>query len=378
MRSLALPILCSLAALPVDLADAVRLGIIGTRVPQRSVAAHQRRASIVGTTGLTNSADIQYNTNITVGGSEFQVIIDTGRSVSPSMTHRDPETHCMQLRSLCYRHSSEQQGHWKVGDRELCRRVRERSVRVSSCRAPRIKSIHKVPFTWPRLNSRATPSRTRHTVSRVWQRRGCGFADRSPVQQTPSGDNAAGTGLIGLGPNFGSQVFDAIGDSSGDAVLDRIFKQNTSTPNYITILLGRHDDPTDTFPGDLTVGEILPGYEAVTSQPKLNVSQVAQNTIGNQHWQTLLDADGVIGPDGEAISVTTGVSGTSNKKQLTAVFDSGFSLPQVPRCVMNALFIHLRLTFSQRCRRRNLWQSAWCQSRERRRRRQNLDIAMRL
>lgn len=201
-------------------------------------------------------------------------------------------------------------------------------------------------------------------MSRVWQRRGCGFADRGPVQQTPSGSNAAGTGLIGLGPNFGSQVFNAIGDSSGDAVLDRIFKQNTSTPNYITILLGRHDDPTDTFPGDLTVGEVLPGYEAVTSQPKLDVSQVAKNTIGNQHWQTLLDADGVIGPDGEPISVTTGVSSTPNKKQLTAVFDSGFSLPQVPRYVTNVPFICLQLTFSQCCRGRNLRQGAWCQSRK--------------
>lgn len=127
MRPLALPILCSLAALPVDLADAGRLGIIGTRVPQRSVATHQRRASIVGTTGLTNSADIQYNTNITVGGSEFQVIIDTGRFVSPS-NDTDPETHSIQLRSLCYRHSGDQQGHWKVRDGKLRCRVRERLV----------------------------------------------------------------------------------------------------------------------------------------------------------------------------------------------------------------------------------------------------------
>ena len=153
-----------------------------------------------------------------------------------------------------------------------------------------------------------------------------------------------GTGLIGLGPNYGSQVHAALGNSTGDAVLDRIFRQNTSTPNYLTILLGRDDDPSDKFPGDLTVGEILPGYEAITSQPKLNVSQVSINDIGDQHWQTVLDPSGVIGPDGKAINVDTVVDSTSDKTQLTAVFDSGFSFPQVPAYVRLRLFTVISLT----------------------------------
>lgn len=155
------------------------------------------------------------------------------------------------------------------------------------------------------------------------------------VDVPASSNNAVGTGLIGLGPNYGSQVHSAIGNSSGDTVLDRIFRQNTSTPNYLTILLGRDDDPSDVFPGDLTVGELLPGYESVTSQPKLNVTQVSVNDLADQHWQTLLDANGVIGPDGKAIDIETVVSSTSNKKQLTAVFDSGFTLPQVPSYVVD-------------------------------------------
>jgi hypothetical protein len=141
---------------------------------------------------------------------------------------------------------------------------------------------------------------------------------------------SVGTGLVGLGPNFGSQVHSTLSSSAGDAVLDRIFQQNTSTPNILTILLGRDDDPSDQFPGDLTVGEILPGYDAINSQPKLNVSQVSINDLGDQHWQTLLDPNGIIGPDGKSIDIDTVVKTTSNKKQLTAVFDSGFSLPQVP------------------------------------------------
>ena len=150
-----------------------------------------------------------------------------------------------------------------------------------------------------------------------------------------SSSNSVGSGLIGLGPNYGSQVHDALNSSAGDAVLDRIFQQNTSTPNYLTVLLGRSEDKDDDdIPGNITIGEILPGYEAISSQPKLNVTELKLTEQTAQHWQTLLDEDGIIGPNGKVVDVTTGVSSTSNDKQLTVVFDTGYSLPQVPRCVV--------------------------------------------
>ena len=52
---------------------------------------------------------------------------------------------------------------------------------------------------------------------------------------------------------------------------------------------------------------------------------------GSQHWQTLIDEDGILGPDGQPIAVATVVDKTSNGKRLTAVFDTGFSLSQVPK-----------------------------------------------
>ena len=77
--------------------------------------------------------------------------------------------------------------------------------------------------------------------------------------------NVSGTdGLIGLGPNYGSLIRDdSNGSSSADPVLDRIFRQNLTTPNFLSFLLGRSDDPSDMFPGDITVGEYLSGYERV-------------------------------------------------------------------------------------------------------------------
>lgn len=54
------------------------------------------------------------------------------------------------------------------------------------------------------------------------------------------------------------------------------------------MLLSRSDDPDELFPGDLSVGEVLPGYSAITSQPKLGVTQVPTGDAGNEHWQVLL------------------------------------------------------------------------------------------
>jgi hypothetical protein len=70
--------------------------------------------------------------------------------------------------------------------------------------------------------------------------------------------------------------------------VDNIFLQNTSTPNFISVLLQRSSDPTDKFPGDMTVGEIIPGFEAIDSQPKISVAQVPSADISGQHWQVLL------------------------------------------------------------------------------------------
>jgi hypothetical protein len=92
------------------------------------------------------------------------------------------------------------------------------------------------------------------------------------VQIRPDDENPKGEGLIGLGPNSGSNIYYAVdGQYGGAAVVDRIFHENTSTPNFITTLLGRALDPTDTFSGDVTVSEVVPGYEAILDAPKVGL-----------------------------------------------------------------------------------------------------------
>jgi len=145
-------------------------------------------------------------------------------------------------------------------------------------------------------------------------------------------------GLLGLGPNAGSVIHDKIDTDAADSVLTRIFKQNHHTDNYISFLLDRKSDPTDPFSGQLTISEIVPGFDNITSMPKLDVDEINKLLEEDQHWQALTDADnGIIGPDGESIKVPSLVR-QAPKGQFVAVFDSGFTFSQVPREVSDAIY----------------------------------------
>ncbi|KAI0826793.1 acid protease [Trametes gibbosa] len=273
-----------------ELAAAVRLSLHGEPRPPRRRGNLAARTTVAGNTSVANVGDVKYLTDITLGGQKFSIQIDTGSSDL-----------------------------WVAG-----------AVPNAKDTGKSTKIQYVVGGVQGLVN----------TVALDFA--GYSVPDQAFLSISASSSYPAGSGIIGLGPSSGSSVKDALGGSPGDPVLDRIFKQNTTTPNYITMLLGRIRDPTDPPTGDLTVGELLPGYESVTSQPKLPVSTLAKSNAVNQHWQILMDADGIIGPAGNDIidefDVKTGVRSTSNSKQLTVVIDSGYSLPQVPPLVAEAIY----------------------------------------
>ena len=114
--------------------------------------------------------------------------------------------------------------------------------------------------------------------------------------------------------------------------MDRIFSQNTSIPNFISVLLSRPNDTHETYTGELTIGEILPEFHNISNQPKVPVSVLESKIALAQHFSVLLDPDGIIGPDGNAIKITSNASRapSHDQSQLQVVFDTGFSLPQLP------------------------------------------------
>jgi len=69
--------------------------------------------------------------------------------------------------------------------------------------------------------------------------------------------------------------------------------------------------------------------------PKLAVSRVPVGSEANQHWMT--DVDAILGFNGQKISVSSTVP-TAKSGKLVAVYDSGFTFPQVPPAVSDALY----------------------------------------
>ncbi|TFK70924.1 acid protease [Pluteus cervinus] len=253
------------------------------QVQARRRPSLQRRDNSVA---LVDSGDVSYQTNLTLGGVSFACLVDTGSSDL-----------------------------WVAGSvpgASLTGFTTGVNYAVGQVQGPiKLATLDFAGFT---------------------------VQSQAYLEVTPDTDNPQGTGLIGLGPNSGSSIFQTVSTPASATVLDRIFLQNTTTPNFITVLLGRKQDPSDTYSGTITVGEVLSDFNAVTNQPKLLVTDVPIRDAGDQHFQILLDDDGLIGPDGNVIQLQTVVAGTQDKKQTTAVVDTGFSLPQLPKVAADAIY----------------------------------------
>ncbi|EMD37877.1 hypothetical protein CERSUDRAFT_114514 [Gelatoporia subvermispora B] len=263
-----------------DVGASLSLPIVGRR--REAHVGLARRSSMSGA-NLQDSSDLDYYTNITLNGTQNTVLVDTGSSdlwVAGSIPGAADSGHTASVNYAL----GNVDGPIKFADLEFD---------------------------------------------------GYSVENQAFIEANIDPSHPGGQGIIGLGPNSGSEVHSTINNPSGDAVLDRIFRANTSAPNILTILLGRADDPSEPFPGEITVGRTISGFENITSQPKLSVRDDSDSV--NQHWQTLTDKNGILGPDGQPISVSSGVKGAPSG-QLVTVFDSGFSLPQVPKAVADGIY----------------------------------------
>lgn len=112
--------------------------------------------------------------------------------------------------------------------------------------------------------------------------------------------------------------------------------------SILTVFLERVDNLLEgatTQKGQLTIGEVINGWDAIETQEKLPALKTA---TGEQHWQTVLDANGIVGPDGVKLETRTKLDGSALDgypgSQLHVMFDTGFSIPQVSREIADSLY----------------------------------------
>ncbi len=122
--SFAIPLLLLSAC---DLTLASRLGIYARPRSKQLSGAFARRASIVGNTSVSNVGDVEYLTDITLGGKKFSVQIDTGRYVVALSVAARWFILC-QFGLVGRRRCPERKGHGQIGQSHVCGRRSSRYV----------------------------------------------------------------------------------------------------------------------------------------------------------------------------------------------------------------------------------------------------------
>ncbi|KAH9999943.1 aspartic peptidase domain-containing protein [Russula vinacea] len=143
------------------------------------------------------------------------------------------------------------------------------------------------------------------------------------------------SGIMGLGFTSLSRI-DALvnktGSSSGRSLLYNLFSDNPNEPNFIAISLQRSTDPTADVQGTFLIGELDPDYSAVNQTPSIPTFPVANPT----RWTVLLDGILVAGGD-TAIPITSTVPNAPSNGAV-ALLDSGTSYSYASSEVCDAIY----------------------------------------
>ncbi|KAJ8693746.1 hypothetical protein PTI98_008715 [Pleurotus ostreatus] len=142
------------------------------------------------------------------------------------------------------------------------------------------------------------------------------------------------SGILGLGFDATNSIItdkfeQAFGNTTtlGRSPIANIFYQNMTLPNFFTLLLGRTDDPDDERAGVFTVSEYISEFSAVGDTPKLTIQTP-------DHWSVLVDEFKV---GGRSLPLNSSVATVSQGKAI-AVLDSGTSLSLLPYAMVDAIY----------------------------------------
>ncbi|KAJ3525367.1 hypothetical protein NM688_g8411 [Phlebia brevispora] len=140
-------------------------------------------------------------------------------------------------------------------------------------------------------------------------------------------------GIVGLGFTSLSTI-DALvnhtGGSTGRSLLYNAFASDTSEPNYIAFSLQRSTDPDSDVEGSFSIGEVEPQYAAVLNSTALSTWPVSSPS----RWNVLVDAV-LVGS--KTVAVSSSVDGVPSGKAV-ALLDSGTSYSYASEDVCTAIY----------------------------------------
>ncbi|PIL33895.1 hypothetical protein GSI_03601 [Ganoderma sinense ZZ0214-1] len=253
---------------------------------QNTGSSFTARVSNATKIGLFDSDNISYLVNITVGGENFTVLLDTGSSDL-----------------------------WVDGRGRNITFTNTTSIAVNERYGVGL-ATGNLAFAGVQLGDFYVPSQA--------------FVDASYTE-----DFAGTQGILGMAFDnaaiyktvtafWGKQAADEL----GGAFITNVFAQNKSLPNNFDFDLGRvtFEDPAGT--SLFTIGDHAPGFENVTQAPKLP-------RVATDHWTLALDEMRI---NGNRFAFNKSIVSGAPAGKVLAVLDSGFSFPPLPTAAANAVY----------------------------------------
>ncbi|RXW21451.1 hypothetical protein EST38_g4404 [Candolleomyces aberdarensis] len=248
-----------------------------------------------GDNRITNHLDLIYSTNITLGGKDFVVLLDTG-STDLWVLPDDRAEGLYNITDIPVRMEYGGGSSWVEGT------IAVASLQMGTFSVSQQAFLRVESFLDGGLKELGIDGLLGLSFD---------FVTASPI-------NEAVTAQRGLNTTWGSSV------------LKNIFSQDgRNGSNFIAFDLSRTDDLEDIDGGSFSIGEYADQWKAVAQAPKLY-----QHPPGSDRWTTLLEGITVGGTPLNLSSVFRGVP----DGRLVALLDTGTPTALIPRSVQNDLY----------------------------------------
>ncbi|KAI0091654.1 aspartic peptidase domain-containing protein [Irpex rosettiformis] len=253
---------------------------------------------------IENARDVVYATNITLGGQQFPIQLDTGSSdVWVQLPPGVKVSNTTNLTSQLTFGIGEVEGNIAFADMQL--------------------GPHNVP-------AQAFLNATNATNFNAIFKNGI-------------------LGIMGLAFDIGSSNFATLvgangpNDTSGLTFLSNIFVQNKTAPNLFTVLLGRDYDKDGPQEGAFTISEYVDGLEKISNEPKLfRTPAQIKNVTTLPRWSVQLDSMTV---NGTKFKFNQSSVPEADPGKQVVVLDTGFTFSQMPPAAVDFIYSQMPGSF---------------------------------